>query len=102
MKRDHGPGELIISEYVVVFCSGKSDTEYESSHNTLDFALSVFDSRVDVLKDKPCSDVRLYIKDKKGYMNCMKTWMHCHDGKIITTNSEPSQAGTERVNNLKP
>lgn len=85
MKRDCGKGELIPIKFVIVSCVGQSDDEKEQEFNTLDFALSAYRAQVSILKDIKCSDVRLYIKDKQGYMNCIKSWILCKDGKINET-----------------
>lgn len=75
MKRDCGQGELIPIKYVVVSCYGESDDETESSFDSLELALKNFEIQVENRKNVKCSNVRLYVKDKQNYMNCVKSWM---------------------------
>lgn len=85
MKQDCGKGELIPSEWVVVWCSGESDKEHKDFYKTLEFALSTYNAQVMRYKDVALSDVRLYARDKQGYMNCLKMWMKCADGTVMET-----------------
>jgi hypothetical protein len=80
MKRDNGKGELVPAGYEVVSCSGPSDHETVSSHATLEFALAVYEATKATLKTTKGSDVRLYVKDKQGYMNCIKSWIYTARG----------------------
>lgn len=82
MKRDCGPGELIPNKWVVVSTSGQNDCEHETRHDSMELALAEFERRlVHVLATK-CSGVRLYIKDKQGYMNCVKNVINPLTGDI--------------------
>lgn len=76
MKRDCGQGELIPIKWVVVSCQGRSDHEIEQSFPTLELALINYKEQLEYVLATPCSDVRLYAKDKQGYMNCMKMAIH--------------------------
>ena len=85
MKRDCGIGELIPVAYEVVSCHGQSDDESVMKFVTLGEATACYDSVVPTVKAAPYSDVRLYAKDRQGYMNCIKSLIHCADGSLNTT-----------------
>lgn len=84
MKRDCGQGELKPIAWEVVSTQGKSDDETVTSHATLDFALATYEARV-ALATMPCSNVRLYAKDKQGYANCIKSFIRTAQNEVHTT-----------------
>jgi hypothetical protein len=71
MKRDYGKGELIPVEWEVVSCEDKSKKERVKSFKSEDEALEDFKVRKSTLQ---CGSVRLYIKDKEGYCNCVLSY----------------------------
>lgn len=73
MKRDCGPGELIPNKWVVVSASGQNNDEYETSHNYMELALADYERRLEHVLNTRCSHVMLFIKDKHGYINCVKS-----------------------------
>jgi len=76
---------MIPIKWVVVSCASISDEETEHEFNTKEFAMSAYRAQITKLRSTECSDVRLYCKDKQGYMNCMKSWIHCKGGSINET-----------------
>jgi hypothetical protein len=86
MKRDCGPGDLIPYKWEVVSCKGMSDDETKSTHDTLELAKIEFEKRLLDVKETNCSNIRLYVKDKKGYMNCIRHWSKMANGEIMDTN----------------
>lgn len=86
MKRDCGIGELIPVKFEVVSCLGKSDVETETSHATLKEASEEFAKRKSASAGRPCSNVRLYAKDKAGYANCVQSWVLTKQGEETETN----------------
>ena len=87
MKRDCGQGELKPTSWEVVSCVGKDDKEQVQSYLTLDFALSCYRAQLALHKDVDFTDVRLYAKDKQGYMNCILYWSS-RNGEVINRISE--------------
>ena len=71
MKRDCGEGELIPVKWEVVSCQGMSDSETVTTYRNFVDAKGAFDSVWSVVRNTPCSDVRLYAKDKQDYCNCI-------------------------------
>jgi hypothetical protein len=84
MKRDCGKGELIPIKWVVVSCFGQSDDEIESKYDSLGAAQIEFNRIAKGLVN--CSDVRLYAKDKQGYMNCVLSIMITLKGERFEKN----------------
>lgn len=82
MKRDCGSGELIPTKWVVVSASGQSDDEYETCHDSMELALAEYERRLEHVLHTRCSSVMLYIKDKQGYMNCVKNVINPLTGDI--------------------
>jgi len=74
MKRDCGKGELVPAYWRVLYCASESDKEGKHDKLTKDEALKIFDDLCKILKDNKFADVRLYVCDKQGYANCVRSW----------------------------
>jgi len=67
---------LHLAYFEVVYCVGICDKEQvkrfssEQTQEMLDF----FTQKVNELRTIPFSNVRWYVADKKGYMNCFGAW----------------------------
>jgi len=75
MKRDCGKGELIPFVWKVLSCKGMDDRERCSIHKTEEEAIAAFDKRKVELSQIKFSNVRLYVGDKQGYLNCIDSWV---------------------------
>lgn len=85
MKRDCGEGDLIPVEWEVLSVIGQSDDEDIQVFQHYDEAMIAYNKLVSKINETPCSNVRLYAKDKQGYANCILTLTHCFNGEKITT-----------------
>lgn len=83
MKRDCGKGELIPVAYEVVLATGQSDEESKWKFDSMVEAQKKFDELQATLV--PCSSLRLYVKDKQGYANCILNHTITLQGKEIKT-----------------
>lgn len=82
MKRDCGNGELIPIKWVVVSVVGQTGDKHEQKFLTKDFAESAYRAKTEITLLNECSSSILYAKDKQGYMNCIKSTIHCKGGQI--------------------
>jgi hypothetical protein len=71
MKRDCGKGELIPISWTVMVSEGQNDDEVEFNGLTFEAANQLFEEKAKHIGN--CSSVRMYCKDKKGYMNWIRS-----------------------------
>lgn len=95
MKRDCGMGELIPNKFEVVHVIGQSDDENVSEFDTLEQAKTEFDKVAILVKQTKCSDARLYVKDKKGYANCILMLIHMNDGRVELCTNRIAELSSE-------
>lgn len=69
MKRDCGKGELIPLNFLIKYHTGKADREQTKSATGPD------DVAFDTIQKEltPYGDIRLYVRDKAGYCNCIRS-----------------------------
>ncbi len=78
MKRDCGKGELIPSNFVIKYYKGKADQELSKPATGPD------DTAFDTIQKElaPCGNVRLYVCDKAGYCNCIRSASRMPNGEL--------------------
>jgi len=67
MQRDCGKGRLIPHSYLILYCVGMDDTEQKETVS------GPYSSRFDEILATlpPFSNIRLYVRDKQGWANCL-------------------------------
>lgn len=78
MKRDCGDGELVPYCYKIIYSPGTSDREVKIPATGID------DPRFEDILSRleAYGNVRLYVMDKQGYMNCIRHVFITENGEI--------------------
>lgn len=88
MQRECGKGSLIPHKWVIKYYLDRHDKEYTKPATGPDDPQ--FEQLLAILR--PCGDVRLYVADKQGYMNCIRSALVSPQGDL--------QLGIDRRNEL--